>query len=113
MDALVYVAETTGAAIADFYLDYSAAFTKISEERGWPPVTRRQFDALRSARGALLVGNPEEVAVKLRAHIDALGGISRIKFQMSVASLPHEKLVSAIELLGTRVASLVHGVEAR
>ncbi len=111
--ALGYVAETTDAAIADFYPGYAAAFTKIGEERGWPPVTRRQFDALRSARGALLVGNPEEVAAKLRAHSESLGGISRIQFQMSVASLPHEKLMSAIDLLGTRLAPLVRDVEAR
>lgn len=111
--ALGYVAETTEDAIADFYPGYAAAFTKIGEERGWPPVTRRQFDALRSARGALLVGNPEEVAEKLRAHSESLGGISRIQFQMSVASLPHEKLMSAIELLGTRVAPLLRGVSAR
>ncbi len=108
--ALGYVADTTEAAIADFYPGYAAAFTKIGEERGWPPVTRAQFDALRSPRGALLVGNPEEVAEKIVQHSAALGGISRINFQMSVASLPHEKLMKAIGLLGTRVAPLLRGV---
>jgi len=105
--ALGYVAETTEAAIADFFPGYAAAFTRIGAERGWPPVTRAQFDALRSARGALLVGNPGEVAENILAHSAALGGISRINFQMSVASLPHEKLMSAIELLGARVAPMV------
>lgn len=105
--ALGYVAETTDDAIADFFPGYAEAFTEIGKERGWPPVTRRQFDALRSAHGALLVGNPEEVAAKILAQSAALGGIERINFQMSVASLPQAKLRSAIELLGSRVAPIV------
>ncbi|MET0263458.1 MAG: LLM class flavin-dependent oxidoreductase, partial [Rariglobus sp.] len=76
-------------------------------ERGWPPVTRRQFDALLGPTGALLVGSPESVAVKIRAVDQALGGISRISFQMSVASLPHDQMLRAIELLGTRVRPLL------
>ena len=101
--ALGYVAATTQAAIDDFYPGYARAFTEVGKERGWPPVTRGQFDALRSPRGALLVGNPEEVAEKVVRQSEALGGISRISFQMSVAGLPHRKLLDAIGLLGSRV----------
>ena len=54
--------------------------------------------------GALLVGNPDEVAEKILRHSEALGGIARLSFQMSVASLPHAKLMRAIELIGARVA---------
>ena len=106
--ALGYVAQSTQEAIDDFFPGYAAAFTEIGKERGWPPVTRAQFDALRSPQGALLVGNPEEVAAKILRQSAALGGISRINFQMSVASLPHSKLMKAIELLGTRVAPVLH-----
>jgi probable LLM family oxidoreductase len=102
--ALGYVAETTEQAVADFFPGYARAFTKIGEERGWPPVTRAQFDALRSPHGALLVGSPDEVIDKLRQHGDALGGIARISFQMSVASISHDRQLAAIELLGKRVA---------
>ena len=102
--ALGYVAATTEEAVDDFFPGYAASFTEIGKERGWPPVTRRQFDALRSPKGALLVGNPEEIAEKVRQHSDALGGIERINFQMSVAGLPHAKLMRAIELLGAHVA---------
>jgi hypothetical protein len=42
----------------------------------------------------------------LRVH-DALGGIDRFSFQMSVASLPHQPLMHAIELLGTKVAPMI------
>ncbi|MBD5657393.1 MAG: LLM class flavin-dependent oxidoreductase [Candidatus Eremiobacteraeota bacterium] len=110
--ALGYVANTTEEAIDDFYPGYARAFTEVGKERGWPPGTRAQFDALRSPRGALLVGSPEEVAEKIVRHSESLGGISRISFQMSVAALPHAKLMTAIELLGTRVKPAVHALTA-
>jgi probable LLM family oxidoreductase len=107
--ALGYVAETTQAAIDDFFPGYAAAFTEIGKERGWPPVTRAQFDVLRGPTGALMVGNPEEVAAKIARHSEALGGLARLNFQMSVASLPHAKLMTAIGLLGSRVAPVLRG----
>ena len=103
--ALGYVANTSQKAIDDFFPGYARAFTEIGRERGWPPVTRAHFDAGRSPHGSLLVGNPEEIVEKIMAHSKALGGISRISFQMDVAALPHAKLMRAIELLGTHVAS--------
>jgi probable LLM family oxidoreductase len=103
LHSLGYVAETTDEAIADFFPGYAEAFTRVGKERGWPPVTRAQFDAVRSPRGALLVGNPEEVAEKIARHSAALGGISRVTFQMGVASIPHAKLMRAIELIAARV----------
>ena len=102
--ALGYVAETTQQAADDFFPGYARTFTEAGKERGWPPVTRAHFDSLLSPKGALLVGNPEEVAEKIARQSEALGGISRITFQMSVASLSHAKLMRAIELLGSRVA---------
>ncbi|MBC8096473.1 MAG: LLM class flavin-dependent oxidoreductase [Akkermansiaceae bacterium] len=102
--ALGYVAETTQEAVEDFFPGYVRTFTKISKERGWPPITRASFDALRSPHGALLLGNPEEVAEKVARHSEALGGISRITFQMDVAGLSQEEHLRGIELLGTRVA---------
>jgi probable LLM family oxidoreductase len=107
MHALGYVADTTEAAIDDFFPGYARAFTKVGKERGWPPVTRAQFDALRGPRGALLVGNPEEVAEKLLRHSEALGGLSRVTFQMGAAALPHAQFMHAIELIGTRVKPAV------
>ena len=89
-----------------------AAFSEIGKERGWPPVTRAQFDALLGPTGALLVGDPETVAEKILRVNESLGGISRLTFQMSVADLPHAKLLRAIELLGTRVAPLVRAALA-
>lgn len=101
--ALGYVAPTTQQAIDDFFPGYARAFTNVGKERGWPPVTRAHFDAQRTAEGALLVGSAEEVAEKIARHSEALGGISRLTFQMNVASLPHAKLMQAIEAIGTQV----------
>src|SRR6202167_2674950 len=102
--ALGYVADTDQQASDDFFPGYAEAFTKIGKERGWPPVTRNQFEALRRPTGALMVSDPETVASKLLKMNEALGGISRISFQMSVAALNHDKLLHAIELIGTKVA---------
>lgn len=108
LHSLGYIADTTAAAIADFYPGYAKTFTQIGKERGWPPVTRAHFDAQAGPRGALIVGGPEEVAEKIKRHSEALGGISRITFQMDTAELSHEKLLQSIELLGTKVAPLVN-----
>jgi probable LLM family oxidoreductase len=102
--SLGYVAKTTKEAIDDFYPGYAHTFTEIGKERGWPAMTRADFDAQRGPQGALLVGDPEEVIDKIIRHSKNLGGISRITFMMNPASLPHEKLMRAIELVGTRVA---------
>jgi probable LLM family oxidoreductase len=105
--SLGFVADTTKRAADEFYPGYAKSFTDIGKERGWSPVTRAQFDAVRGPRGALLVGDAETVAEKILHVNEALGGISRLTFQMSVATLAHEKVVHAIEILGTQVAPLV------
>jgi len=105
--ALGYVAATTQEAIDDFFPGYVRAFASVAKERGWPAVTRASFDAQRSSEGALLVGNAEEVVEKVVRYSEVLGGISRLSFQMNAASLPHAKLMRAIEAIGTRVVPAV------
>ena len=105
--ALGYVADTDKAAADDFFPGYAESFTKIGRERGWPPVTRGQFEALRRPKGALLVSDAETVAEKVIKMDKDLGGIARLDFQMSVAALPHGKLMHATELLGSGVAPIV------
>jgi alkanesulfonate monooxygenase SsuD/methylene tetrahydromethanopterin reductase-like flavin-dependent oxidoreductase (luciferase family) len=78
--------------------------TEVGKERGWRAVTRAGFDAQRGPQGALVIGDPNEVVEKIVRHSKALGGISRFTFMMNPASLPHVKLMRAIELIGTRVA---------
>jgi len=99
-----YVAETTQEAADDFFPGFARAVTDVGKERGWPAMTRADFDAQRGPQGALLIGSPDEVVEKILRHSETLGGISRISFQMNAASLPHTKLMRAIEIIGTRVA---------
>ena len=105
--SLGYVADTPQEAAEDFFPGYAHMFTRIGAERGWPPTTRAQFDALRGPHGALLVGDAETVAGKILAVDQALGGISRLTFQMNAAAVPRAKMLHAIEILATRVAPIV------
>jgi probable LLM family oxidoreductase len=102
--SLGYVADTMQEAVDDFFPGYAHTMSEIGKERGWRPMTRAGFDAQRGPQGALLVGDPGEVVRKIVRHSKALGGVSRITFMMNPASLPHLKLMRAIELIGTRVA---------
>ena len=107
LHSLGYVATTSQAAANEFYPGYAEVFTKIGRERGWPPVTRQQFDAQMGPRGAYIIGDPEQVAEKILRHSEALGGISRLTFQMDNARLTHPQLLKAIELIGQKVIPLV------
>lgn len=110
--SLGYVAPTTQEAADEFFPGYARAMTDVGKERGWPPMTRGAFEAQRGKHGALLVGSPEEVVEKIQRHSEALGGISRLTFQMNVASMPHAKMMRAIDLLGERVAPALREVRA-
>ena len=105
--SLGYVAESSRQAADDFFPGYARAFSSIGKERGWGPITRGQFEAQLTPNGALLVGNPDEVAAKIMRHSEALGGISRLTFMMNGSSLSHTNLMSAIELIAERVAPVV------
>src|ERR671932_213501 len=102
--SLGYVAESTKEAVDDFFPGYARTMTEIGNERGWSKMTRAHFDAQIGTHGALIIGDPDEVTEKIIRHSKALGGISRITFMMNPASLPHDKLMRATKLIGTRVA---------
>jgi alkanesulfonate monooxygenase SsuD/methylene tetrahydromethanopterin reductase-like flavin-dependent oxidoreductase (luciferase family) len=102
-----FLGETTEQAADDFFPGYAHTFTEIGKERGWPPATRAKYDAQRGPTGAYLIGDAETVAKKIQDVDKALGAISRITFQMGVSTLPHQKMLRAIEILGTRVAPII------
>ena len=108
MHAFGYVAETTQHAMDEMWEGYAVAMSgTIAKDRGMPAVTRSRFDVQAGPLGAFLVGDPEVVASKIKRHSDALGGLSRVTFQMDTANLSHNKLLNAIELIGKRVKQLV------
>lgn len=108
LHSLGYVGETTEKAFEEFYPGYAAAMTKIGKERGWPPTTRAHFEAQAGPRGALLVGGPEDVAAKILRHAEALGGISRVTFQLDTAELPHSAIKECIGLIGKQLKPLLN-----
>jgi alkanesulfonate monooxygenase SsuD/methylene tetrahydromethanopterin reductase-like flavin-dependent oxidoreductase (luciferase family) len=103
-----FLGDTTQQAADDFFPGYAHTFTQIGKERGWRPTTRAQFDLLRGPTGALMIGDAETVATKILYQAEALGGISRVTFQMGVSTLPHKKMLRAIEILGTKLSPMVH-----
>jgi probable LLM family oxidoreductase len=107
LHSLGYVAPTSEEAREEFFPGYAATFGKRAKERGGVAPSRAAFDAQAGPTGALLVGDPEEVAAKILRHAESLGGITRVTFQMDVATLPHDKVLRATELIGTRVAPLL------
>jgi alkanesulfonate monooxygenase SsuD/methylene tetrahydromethanopterin reductase-like flavin-dependent oxidoreductase (luciferase family) len=111
--SLGFLADSTAQAADTLYPAWARTFTQIGKERGWPPATRPQFDATRGPTGSLLVGDPEAVAEKIVYENQVLGGLSGISFLMTPGTLPHKKVMHAIELLGTRVAPIVKKELAR
>ncbi|MEM8993404.1 MAG: Atu2307/SP_0267 family LLM class monooxygenase [Acidobacteriota bacterium] len=107
--SLGFVAPGADEAVERYFPGYAETFTRIGEERGWPPVTRAGYDAQVGPEGALVVGDPAEVAEKILRHSEALGGISRFTFQMDNAGLPQSEVLRAIELIGREVAPRVKG----
>ncbi|MEV0432812.1 LLM class flavin-dependent oxidoreductase [Nocardia sp. NPDC050413] len=101
-----YIADTDEQAVADFYEPYAMAMSVIGRERGWGPMTRQQFDALRSQSGSLFVGTPDYVAAKIADVRDTLG-LDRFMLHTSVGTLPPEKVLHTIDLLGSKVAPQV------
>ncbi|MBC6605381.1 LLM class flavin-dependent oxidoreductase [Hymenobacter sp. BT188] len=107
LHSLGYVAPTTKEAMDGFAPGYIQTFGQRARERGGFPPTRGHVEAQAGPLGALLVGSPEEVAAKVLRHSEALGGIARVTFQMDVAVLPHEKILQATELIGSRIAPVL------
>jgi alkanesulfonate monooxygenase SsuD/methylene tetrahydromethanopterin reductase-like flavin-dependent oxidoreductase (luciferase family) len=108
-----FVGETSQAADEAFAHSYLAMMNRIGRERGWPPSGRPEYDALRSPRGALAVGSPEQVAAKILFEHE-LFAMDRYVGQMSVGAVAHRDVMRSIELFGTQVAPLVRAeVERR
>lgn len=111
--SLGYVAKTTEQALEEFYPGYKKVFDQIGKERGWSPVTKEHFLMQTGPLGALVVGNPDEVAQKIMRHSQALGGLDRFTFQMNVAALNHQQVMASIELIGNEVMPRLRALEKR
>ncbi len=100
-----FIADTDDEARELFWPHYARAFGRIGRERGWGPTTRDHYDA-EVAHGSLYVGSPDTVARKIAATVAGLG-VDRFDLKYSTGPVPHEALLHAIELYGTRVIPMV------
>jgi len=107
MHAFGYVAASTEQAKEEAFPGLFTAFEDIRKERGWPPMTKSQFDFQCDEKGAYMIGSPEEVAAKIIRHSKALGGLDRVTFQMDGMYVGQEKYLQAIRHIGQEVAPKV------
>ncbi len=107
-----FLADTREAAAEAFYAPYVETMSRIGRERGWPGMTRAQFEQGRSPNGHLTVGTPEEAIAKILAQHEVFGH-QRYLMQMRVGAMPHKAILRSIELLGTVVAPAVREAIAR
>jgi probable LLM family oxidoreductase len=101
-----FIAESTERAAEKFFPSTQQAMNKLGRERGWGKYDRSSFDAARSFEGALYVGDPKTVANKI-IHLRKNVGITRFMMHVPVGTMPHEDVMTAIELLGKEVAPIV------
>ena len=101
-----FIADTAQRAIDESFPAVAAAMNRIGRERGWPPMSRSDYEASAEVRGANFVGSPQEVVEKILYQHD-LFGHDRFLLQLTVGSMPHDKVMHAIELLGMQVAPAV------
>ena len=107
-----FLADTGGAAVKAFFAPYAEVMSRIGAERGWPPLSRAQFDIGRGPRGHLMVGTPDEAIAKILAQHEIFGH-DRYLMQMSVGLQPQAAILRSIELFGTVVAPAVRKALAK
>lgn len=101
-----FIADSAEEAMDIAFPAFKTVMDKIGRERGWSPMTRSQFEVSCTLRGANFVGTPEMIIEKtLYQH--KIFGHSRFLMQMSVGSVPHDKLLRSIELFATKVAPVI------
>jgi probable LLM family oxidoreductase len=101
-----FIADTSQEALDASFPPVAAAMNKIGHERGWTPMSRADYDASAELRGANFVGSPQQVVEKILFQHEIFGH-QRFLLQLTVGSMPHDKVLRAIELYGTKVAPAV------
>ena len=101
-----YIAESSQRALDESFPYVSEAMNRIGRERGWPPLTRADYDAAATLRGANFVGTPDEVVEKILFQQEIFRH-DRFLVQFTIGGIPHEGILRSIELLGREVAPAV------
>ncbi|MFN8535079.1 MAG: LLM class flavin-dependent oxidoreductase [Dehalococcoidia bacterium] len=107
-----WIAETPQQAIEESFPAVKLTMDQIGRERGWPPLSREVYEAAATLRGANFVGSPEQIVEKILFQHQIFGH-DRFLLQLTVGTMPHDKVLRAIELFGTEVAPTVRKEIAR
>ena len=97
-----HVAATDEQAIEEFWPRYRDVIEGVSQSRGFAVPTKQSFLREIGPAGALYVGSPETVAQKIATNLPLLGA-TRFDLKYGMGGLPHESLMTNIELYGTQV----------
>jgi alkanesulfonate monooxygenase SsuD/methylene tetrahydromethanopterin reductase-like flavin-dependent oxidoreductase (luciferase family) len=100
-----HIAATDELAREQLWPHFKANRDRIGGERGWPPVTEAEY-LNEIEHGSLYAGSPETVARRIAATAQTLG-LDRFDLKYANGTMPHEQLMSSIELYGTRVIPMV------
>jgi len=98
----VFIGEDDQKVADDFFPYYAQMMDRVGKSRGWQPMSREQFEFMRSDQGSLLVGGVEQVVEKL-VYEHKLFGYTRFFAQASLGFVPHELTMKSIELYATQV----------
>lgn len=101
-----FVAHTDDEAIEKFYEPTKLVMTRIGHERGWGPYSRSTYDQALELEGVLYVGGPQRVAEKI-IFLGKNVGINRFFLHLPLGTMHHKDVMTAIELLATKVAPIV------
>ncbi len=101
-----FIGDDSQQAADDYFPSFQMMMNRIGKERGWTGITRQQFEGSRSLRGSDFVGTPDEVIEKILFQ-HKIFNHHRFLIQLGIGTIPHAKMMRAIELLGTKVAPVV------
>jgi probable LLM family oxidoreductase len=102
----MYIGEDSQKAADEFFPYYETMMNRVGRDRGWPPLSRQQFEYSRSPKGALMVGSVQQIIDKILYEHEIFGN-TRFFAQASVGNVPHNMIMKSIELFGDRVAPVI------
>lgn len=101
-----FIADSDEEAVKIAWPAHKTNFDRIGKSRGWPPVTREQFDQ-EVAHGSLYIGSPETVAQKMAKTIKTLG-VNRFDLVYGGGPMPAQARLHMIELYAKKVIPRIH-----
>ena len=98
----VFIGENDEEIANAFFPHYAQMMDRVGRSRGWQPMSRQQFEFMRSKRGSLMVGSVEKVIDKIVLEHEMFG-FTRFMAHTSLGTVPHELTMKSIQLYGNEV----------